>query len=313
MASPTTPTADDAQAIAQDVFGERPASCVRFTTGLRHWVYDVVLSDTGRNIVVRLSRPDHRRALAGGVFWHQQLEQVGVPVARVLASDVSAEQPYMVLERLAGTDIGNVIDVMSADEIRTAAHAVVEMQLNTAGLPLADGYGYALGYEDSLQTSWAKVLESSIERAQRWITAAGVVDPDWGRRVAELLHHRSDLVKNIEPIAFLHDATTKNVIVDQGRVTGLVDVDHMAFGDPLWAPTLTRMSLLAAQRPTGYADQQIEELSATSEAREHADLYTTLHCLAFLGELGQGFNQDQAAPVDTTYQKHLEAVLQSLI
>ena len=161
--APTTPTADDARRIAENVFGERPASCVRFTTGLRHWVYDVVLSDTGRNIVVRLSRPDHRRELAGGVFWHQQLEQIGVPVARVLASDVSAEQPYMILERLAGTDIGNVIDVMSADEIRTAAHAVVEMQLNTARLPLADGYGYALGYEDSLQTSWAKVLESSVE------------------------------------------------------------------------------------------------------------------------------------------------------
>jgi aminoglycoside phosphotransferase (APT) family kinase protein len=120
-------------------------------------------------------------------------------------------------------------------------------------------------------------------------------------------------VKTIEPTAFLHDATTKNVIVDEGRVTGLVDVDHMAFGDALWAPTLTRMSLLAAHRPTGYADEQIEELSATSDARERADLYTILHCLSFLGELGQAFNQDEAAPVDMTHQRHLEAVLESLI
>ena len=73
------PSAKDAIQVAESFFAERVESCVRFTTGLRHWVYDVTLAESARRVVVRLSHPDHRRELAGGVFWHDQLAAAGVP------------------------------------------------------------------------------------------------------------------------------------------------------------------------------------------------------------------------------------------
>lgn len=309
-----TPDEHQARQIAAQVFDEQPLSCVRFTTGLRHWVYDVVLQ-SGRKAVIRLSHPNHRAELAGGVFWHQQLEQVDVPVASVLASDIAAPQPFIVLERLPGTDLGNVFDELDYAQLHLISTTVIDMQRRTNLLPEASGFGYALNYETPLQPSWRAVLEASIERSDRWIRKAGVVDARWVRRVENRLDHATTSFDDIAPTAFLHDATTKNVIISNGTVSGLVDVDEMAFGDPLWTTGLTRMSLLSANRSTIYADIQTELLRPSAHSRDddRINLYTAIHCLGFLAELGQQFNQTEPTAVNAEHQRHLETVMASLL
>ncbi len=43
------------------------------------------------------------------------------------------------------------------------------------------------------------------------------------------------------------------------------------------------------------------------------DLYTALHCVAFLGEIGQAFNRAEPEPVDEDYREHMEQTLASLL
>ncbi len=310
----TTPDEQKARQIIVDVFREQPLSCVRFTTGLRHWVYDVVLQ-SGRKAVVRLSHPDHRADLAGGLFWHRQLEHVGVRVASVLAADLVAPQPFMVLERLPGTDLGNVFDELHDTQLSLISSTVVDMQRRTSLLPRGSGFGYGLNYEAVLQPSWRAVLDASIERSDRRIREAAVVDTRWVTRVKNRLEDAATLVDDVTPTAFLHDATTKNVIISNGAVSGLVDVDEMGFGDPLWTTGLTKMSLLSAGRSTTYADKQAELLGSSNsdQTNERLDLYTAIHCLGFLAELGQQFNQAELAAVDADHQRHLEAIMTSLL
>lgn len=307
------PCEDDAIAIATEFFGESVLSCERFATGLRHWVYDVTLRDSLRSVVVRLSHPDHRAELAGGIYWHDRLASVGVPVARVLGSNTTADQPYMILERLDGTDIDNVLDELTSNQVSGAARSVAVMQRNAATMPRASGYGYALSYDTPLRASWRDVLQAHLERSREWVEAAGVVDTKWIDRTASELRRCSVLLSGVTPTAFLHDATTKNVIINAESVTGLVDVDEMAFGDPLWTVALTRMSLLSSERPTAYADEQIALIDSTTQARDRVDLYTALHCAAFLGEIGQTFNRTEPARVDHDYRQHLETLLSTLI
>lgn len=131
-----TPDAQQAMRIATNVFGEQVDTCSRFDTGLRHWVYDVVLQ-SGRNVVIRLSHPDNRAELAGGLFWQQHLEHVGVPVAAVLAHDINNPQPFVALERLAGTDLGNCFDQLNEVQLRHICTAVAEAHERTRQLPRA--------------------------------------------------------------------------------------------------------------------------------------------------------------------------------
>ena len=306
------PDEASAREIARSVLGEPVRSLVRFPTGLQHWVYDVVL-DSGRPIVLRIASPTNRAALVGAVYWHARLQPLGVPLAALLHADLAAVLPFLVLERLPGTDLGHVYGELSVAERRTVANRLAELQKSTARLPEARGFGYALDYDAPLARDWPGVLRVSLKRGRAWIERGGVVEAGWADRVEARLGRCGDLFEDVRPRAFLHDVTTKNVIIHEGVLAGIVDVDSMAFGDPLWTVALTRMSLLAAGQPTDYIEAWCAAMGPAAASAQRLDLYTALHGLGFLGELGQTFNREASAPVDPDQRARLEETLNSLL
>jgi aminoglycoside phosphotransferase (APT) family kinase protein len=309
------PSEVDAFEIAAAVLGEDPSSVRRFPTGLQHFVYDVELT-SGRRAVVRIAEPENRPHFEGALHWDAQLRPLGIPLPDILHADLTMERftfPYLVLERLPGTDLGEVYDELSVPQRADLAREMVELQRRTAELPEAPGFGYALDSTGwGLAKQWRRVLGGSLRMTRRWIEGVGVVDPAWADRVEAKLATAGEL-DDVRPRAFLHDITTKNVIVDQGRLSGIVDVDSMAFGDPLWTVALTRMALLSMKSPTDYIDAWVDAMDPGTAPAERLDLYTALHCVAFLGEIGQAFNRDAPQDVDEEYRDHLEHVLTGLL
>ena len=309
------PTEADAFEIAGAVLDRNVRSVTRFSTGLQHFVYDVAF-ESGPGAVVRIADRDDRPHLQGAVHWYEKLHPLGVPLPELIHADLEMQRfafPFLVIERLAGTDLGNVYDELSVEQRADLAREMVDLQSRAGRLPEGSGYGYALDSSGSrLAKSWRKVLEGSLRLTRRWIDGVGLVDPVWADRVAAKLD-AAGAIDEIRPRAFLHDITTKNVIVHDGRLSGIVDVDSMCFGDPLWTVALTRMSLLASKSPTDYIDAWCDAMDSREAPAERLDLYTALHCVAFLGEIGQAFNRDQAEPVDDDYREHLEGVLATLL
>ena len=299
--------------IARSVLGEEIDHLVRFPTGLTHWVYDVELN-SGRQVVIRIASPRHRAELVGAMYWQERLLPLGVPLAEILFSDVDADLPYLILERLPGADLGNVYAELTSAQRTALALTVTGLQELAGRLAEANGFGYALAYDSNLHREWIDVLSASLRGGRSWIERAGVVDPAWADKVAVKLARLIDTFDDVHPRAFLHDVTTKNVIVEKGVLSGIVDVDSMAFGDPLWTVALTRMSLLALRQPLDYVDSQAEALShATTMSAARLNLYTALHGLSFLGELGQAFNRDTPPALDLEHQRHLEETMSSLV
>ncbi len=117
----------------------------------------------------------------------------------------------------------------------------------------------------------------------------------------------------MQPICFLDDLTTKNVIVHRRRLSGIVDVDAVSFGDLLIAPALTRMSLLARGWDTEYVDAWLDAMDAGREQRAVLDTYTAWFCVVFLSEIGHAFNQEVAPPVDEAKIAALLEILNRLL
>ncbi len=310
------PTEDLAARIGRAVLGERILAATRFPMGLHHWVYEVTPERT-IPVVVRIGARESCDDLAGAVFWEKHLKPFGIPLARILHADLTMERfgfPFLVLERLPGTDLGNVYRDLGMDQRRTLAAAMVDLQQIAARLPDAPGFGYALDYSGrGLRDSWSDVLRDELLKSSRRIRAAGVVDSIWVGRVASLLARVEDQLASVRPRAFFHDITTKNVIVHKGRLSGIVDVDSMAFGDPLLTVALTQMSLLSRGEPTDYIDAWCEAMGKEACQKQLLDVYTALFAVNFLGELGQRFNRETPAPIDIQYHEHLTEILASLI
>lgn len=91
---------------------------------------------------------------------------------------------------------------------------------------------------------------------------------------------------------FLHDTTTKNVIVSpEGAFSGIVDVDDLCFGDPRYVTALTLAAVTAFAGPVHYVD-------AWMSLAGHVDdrifrLYVAMFLVGFMSEHGQAFNGNQ--------------------
>ena len=100
------------------------------------------------------------------------------------------------------------------------------------------------------------------------------------------------------PRPFLDDTTTKNVLIADGHLTGIVDVDCVCFGDPLFTVALTRMALLSRAYPTDYIEAWCDHLELSAAQQAALDLYTALFCVGFLSEFGQQHNRAERLPAE---------------
>ncbi len=206
--------------LCQRLFESPVRSVARFPTGLCHYMYDVVLAD-GRGIVVRMATDGTRALLKGGLNWSGVLRLLGIPLPALIAADAAAKPfAYMVIERLPGTDLGNLYPTLTAAEKRELAYKLAEIQLVMATLPNGKGYGDAHGPDEpSLCHTWKEVLNGSLVHAMKWTKSAGIVDCGHIAQVERRISELDDYVSSIAPIAFLGDITTKNVLIDDAYLS----------------------------------------------------------------------------------------------
>lgn len=143
------------------------------------------------------------------------------------------------------------------------------------------GYGYAALGKDGPATSWVEVVESQLGdvtqmRSPRLAT--------FTRAVKEALHARSHEMSAVPATCFLDDLTTKNVIVQDGVLQGVVDFDQVCYGDPLFWIALTSVAIVSDVGETGltYAEELCESWGVDPRPAGGLALYTAVHCHRFL-------------------------------
>jgi aminoglycoside phosphotransferase len=302
--------------IVQRIRDESVLTVNRFATGSRHFVYDVV-TESRQNFVVRIATPENKESLLGAMYWHKLLKPKGVQLPNVLHSDIEAATspfPYLIIERLAGKDLGIVYPQLSKDEKKTLAGEMARIQEIAGALPPGKGFGFVGSYESScFQRAWIDVLYNSLERSRKRIQTIGAVDAQQVDRVAGRMGEYESYFSKVKPTCFLDDITTKNVIVQDGKLSGIVDVDCVCFGDHLFTIALTRMSLLNTGFDLDYTDYWGDAASLSEEQREVLQFYTALFCVDFMSELGQVFNKDKPPLVKAEDAQRLSGILDTLL
>ena len=310
------PTDDDVAVLLQTALGEPPLTLRRFPTGLAHYVYDVV-TESGRNVVVRMALPEHQGNLAGGVYWSERLRPIGVPLPTIPYHDLDASItpfPSLILERLPGTDLGEVYSGLTVDEKRRLADEVVRIQHLVGTLPMGNGFGYVESYEKGFPCrTWSELVHGVLARSRSQILRIGIFDPHHADRVEAALVLFEGYFDRMQPRAFLDDITTKNVIVHDGQLSGIVDVDEVCFGDSLFTVALTRMSLINLGYDLDYISFWCDCLKLSAIENAVLNLYTCVFCVVFMSEIGQSFNKERPEPIDRQRIQRLVDILDSLL
>jgi aminoglycoside phosphotransferase (APT) family kinase protein len=310
-----TPSADDVANVVRSRLGQEPIEIRRFPTGLCHYVFSVMTSDQQKR-VVRIATPQTKRLLAGGLYWNKFLRPLGVPLPRIIATSLEPSEiefPFVVLEQLPGTVLSEIYQTLTSSEKLEIVSEVVRIREKVSVLPETGGFGFAYSYEEPpAYRTWEEAVLAILERAQQRMSHFGHPGGSYVERARRILSRYGAYFGSVRPAPFLDDTTIKNVLVEQGRLTGVVDVDQLSFGDPLLTVGLTQTALLAHGLDVDYVQHWMSLLRLSKQLRRVVDAYSLLFCVDFMSELGQRFNKENQPEIDAEKFVRLRSVFETL-
>ncbi|HEY9217946.1 MAG TPA: aminoglycoside phosphotransferase family protein [Phenylobacterium sp.] len=281
-------------ALARDGLQADPLDARRFPTGLIHFVYEVALRDRP-TVVVRISRQENREICRSAARLSALLRGRAAPLPSLLFDGSEGEWPFLILERLPGQDLGKVIAGLTTLQRRRIADRVASAQAIAMGLPSSGRYGFAASADAAPFRRWSEVLSAHLARSRSRLAGRDLFGPSIFDACHELLLKLTHKADRVEATPFLHDTTTKNVIVtDAGDFSGIVDVDDLCYGDPRYAMALTTASLLASE--PGALDYVRAWMASAGAADDDLfRLYVVLFLVDFMSEHALAFNGNRAA------------------
>jgi aminoglycoside phosphotransferase len=152
-----TPYSANAGDLAAAAVGRPPTEVRRFSTGSHHYVFEATFADRPP-VVVRIAAEHSRATMAGALRLSRLLRPRGVPLPEIIAEGVNHRFSHLVLERLPGTDLGEVIRGLSDTNLEAIAKQVARAQNLTSQTASGTRYGYAIEPAEAPRERWSQVL-----------------------------------------------------------------------------------------------------------------------------------------------------------
>jgi aminoglycoside phosphotransferase (APT) family kinase protein len=278
----------------------------RFPIGFCHCVYYVKTKTN--EYVLRVT--NSRRYYDGSVKWLNELAPFDLPIPKILTHGQYKENYYTLITYIQGKDLIEVYHTLDDYQKNDIAKQIVNIQKKVSRLPssLIDG---SVNYSVS---ACIKNIKNKIERFREIITTNKVFNPAVCDAVIDLLDSFGNYLSEVKPVAFLDDISNKNVLIHNGELAGVVDIDEMGYGDPIEVVGFTKLALLAQKADTPYIDYWLDEMGASATQRNAMGFYLLLYCIDFMSEQGKSFENGNFVPVNqkevdllnTIYQKSLK-------
>ena len=292
-----------AERVVASRIGTEAVQIDRFPTGLSHFVVSVK-TPQGDDYVVRIATPERKQELLDGLLWHGRLDDLGVPLPSLHDSGEIDGHHFALYDRLPGEDLENIYSSLEPQSKRKIAVSVAQVQQTVSKLDKAYFGDYP---------AWPDAVNGILDRSERSISAADDAVRECFDTAREMTKSLTTSLAAVESVAFLYDLNVRNVIVSNGRMSGIIDVDEVWFGDPLLAIGRGKTLLLAMQQETDYIDYWCDYLEASSEMLRMIDLYALLYCVRFMATSGQRLNGNYSIQTDPQNIVALKTAASSIV
>lgn len=264
-----------AEDICRKVFGNAPDMIELCTVGMVNTVYIVNVNED--KYVIRLNSEKGSYTESAKIL--RNAGMLGIPVPKVIEFGSEKGYGYLVLSYIPGKDLGLVYRGLSRNSKKIIAAELVRIQQTAEKLT-----------PGSLPGKWYDFIDDMLDTAESRIIRGGYFSTDKVYFVREAAQQMKSYFNSVVPTAYLDDISTKNLLIDNGHISGVVDIDEIAFGDKLTYIALMRIALLNMEIDDCICDDILCEMNA-DHAQKRAELfYCLMYCVDFMGERGMTFN-----------------------
>lgn len=297
--------------ITQKEFNASPEKITRMTNGICNDVYLVKLGE--REVVIRLKA--EARYMLGSSKHIPVFRQKGIRVPDILAEDYTCSFvpfAYQVQSKIEGRDIGEVIATLSDSELEAIGGEIANIFRQIGTVPNNGKFGVLWGDDKDLVDSWADEVARVTKVVKGWGQRTGVLDDELSGILDGLNRDYRQYFDRVRPYTYYGDICAKNVMVYEGRFSGLVDLDAMAQGDPLEAIGRIKASWYGTHHGMVYTDAVMDALKLTGEQRKIVTMYAVLNRAFWTLENGVRFNQNTSGRVDHARLREDKAAVRAL-
>lgn len=296
--------------LVSDTLGIQPQAASHMAFGHNSVTYDVALSSS--NIIVRTNK--NAQVFSDTEHNLTVLAQLGLPVPRVLATDLTLKKyssAYMILDKIPGRDLRYELEGMTRGQMTKVAEQIVSFQHTVATLPMGKGFGYVAIGEQGPFSSWLELLQFELQRRSSDVQK-DILDK-WRIRLTHVLDNFKVYLAQVQSVCFLDDVTIKNVILLNGELQGLVDFDCVCYGDPLWMIGLTKTAIVSdiGVQALFYVEELCRIWQLIEEQHNIVDLYAAIHTLDFMERLMTKESNvwvERTMEIVETWLAHLESM-----
>lgn len=270
----------------------------RCSIGIANYVF--MVSTAIEKFILRCSKDE--QAYKETVYWLNKLSVCEIPIPIVLSEGKYKDYSYLILSYIPGDDIGNVYYKLNDSEKKQIAREVVEIQRKVSKVDIST---------DS-EWTWNSVVDETLDRAEERIERKHYFDVNKIQIIKNLQREIQEYLDQVRPTPYLDDISTKNLLVYEGKVSGMIDIDWMGFGDILTFVAMTRVALLNMDLDTRYIDYLLDEMQPNTMEHKAFVFYCLMFCVDFMGERGMQF-LDKTIPVNESIIRRLNNIFDMLM
>ena len=288
----------DAIVLFEDVTKKDVVQIDRCSVGIGNYVF--VVSTAAEKFILRCSK--EKDAYKDTVYWLDKLSVCEIPIPTILSEGKYKDYSYLVLSYICGDDIGSVYYKLNDSEKKQIAKEVVAIQRK---IPRMD-------VQVDEEWTWNVFIGEMLDRAEERIKTKHYFDVNKIHIIKKLQQEIQGYLDQVQPIPYLDDISTKNLLIYEGKVSGIIDIDWMGFGDMLTFVAMTKVALLNMDLDTKYIDYLMDEIHPNKIEYKAFVFYCLVYCVDFMGERGMQF-LDKAIPVNGSIIKRLNDIFDILM
>jgi len=279
-----TPNSKIAATVTAAMTQEKVISSTRLPTGEQNFVFAVETEHS--SYVIRMTDIAYKNTFIAAVNWQNMLLPLGVPLAKFIKTDLEGTYspfPSLLMHRLPGDDLCNVYSTLSDSDKMSLAKEMVAIQSATNSLSDGTGYGWAYSYDHHLpDKTWYDFLVNRLGLFTKIIKKTAVFDDRYVEDVLLIAKSMKANLLTVKARPFLWDASERNVMVHEGTISGIVDVDEICFGDPLFVIGLTYVALALEGCDSLYTDNWEKLLCLNITATRRLAFYKLFYVIVFM-------------------------------
>lgn len=284
------------------IFENNMKMCVvqieRCSVGIANYVF--IVSTASEKYILRCSKD--KNAYKDTVYWLKQLSVCEIPIPTVLMEGTYMDVSFVILSYIPGDDIGKVYSKLTDGEKRQIAKELVRIQRKVSEMDIPTDTGW----------TWNCFVTETLDRAQERIRRNRYFDVRKVNIIKDLQHEMQEYLDNVRPIPYLDDVSTKNLLIHEGKLSGIIDIDWMGLGDMLTFVAMTKVALLNMDMDTQYIDYLLDEIHPSRVEYKAFVFYCLIFCVDFMGERGTQF-LDKTIPVNERIINRLNGIFDLLM